>query len=86
MFKDIEKRDGRIVEFDSSKITSAIARAGKATGEFGEKEVRRLMLRVLTLTHESSLGPVPKVEEIQDIVERVLFDSTFFKTAKTYIL
>ena len=86
MFKNIKKRDGRIVEFDSSKITSAIARAGKATGEFGEKEARKLMFRVLTCTHELPLRPVPEVEEIQDIVERALFNSPFFRTAKAYIL
>ena len=39
MFENIKKRDGRIIEFDFAKITSAIARAGKVTGEFGEREV-----------------------------------------------
>ena len=34
----VKKRDGRIVEFDSSKITNAIYLAGKATGEF-KKEI-----------------------------------------------
>lgn len=82
MFKKIKKRDGSIVEFDSSKITSAIARAGKATNEFGEREARQLTLRVLNLAHKSGLGPVPEVEGIQDIVERVLFDSPFYKSAK----
>ena len=86
MFEKIEKRDGRIVEFDSSKITAAIAKAGTATGEFGDREARKLTLRVLTLSHELRLGPSPKVEEIQDIVERVLLDSPFYKTAKAYIL
>jgi len=86
MFRNIKKRDGRVVKFDSSKITAAIARAGKATGEFGEKEARKLMLRVLTCTHELPLRPVPEVEEMQDIVERALFNSPFFRTAKAYIL
>ena len=86
MFEKIEKRDGRIVEFDSSKITAAIAKAGTATGEFGDREARKLTLRVLTLSHELRLGPSPKVEEVQDIVERVLLDSPFYKTAKAYIL
>ncbi len=49
MLEKIKKRDGRVVEFDSSKITSAIAKAGKATGEFGEKEAKKLTLHVLTL-------------------------------------
>ena len=77
MFKSIKKRDGRLSEFDSSKITSAIASAGKATGEFEEREARKLALRVMTLAHEMRLGPLPEVEEIQDIVERVLLDSPF---------
>ena len=86
MFEKIKKRDGRVVEFDSSKITAAISKAGKATGEFGEKDARKMTLRVLTLAHELRLGPIPEVEEIQDIVERVLLDSPFYKTAKAYIL
>jgi ribonucleoside-triphosphate reductase len=32
------------------------------------------------------LGPLPEVEEIQDIVERVLLDSPYYRTAKAYIL
>jgi len=86
MFEEIKKRNGRVVEFDSSKITAAISKAGKATAEFEEREARKLTLRVLTLAHELRLGPIPEVEEIQDIVERVLLDSPFYKTAKAYIL
>lgn len=86
LFEEIKKRDGRVVEFDSTKITAAILKAGKATGEFGEKEARKLTLRVLTLAHEIRLGPLPEVEEIQDIVERVLLDSPFYKTTKSYII
>ena len=79
MFEEIKKRDGRVVEFDSSKITAAIAKAGKASGEFDEREARKLTLRVLTLAHELRLEPVPDVEGVQDIVERVLLDSPFYK-------
>jgi anaerobic ribonucleoside-triphosphate reductase len=86
VFEEIKKRHGSAVEFDSSKITTAIAKAGKATGEFEERDARKLTLRVLTLAHELRLGPIPEVEEIQDIVERVLLDSPFYKTAKAYIL
>ena len=75
-----------MVPFDSSKITVAIAKAGSASGEFGEKEAKKLTLRVLTLAHELKLDPAPEVEQIQDIVEAVLLDSPFFKTAKAYIL
>ncbi len=86
MFEEIRKRNSNVVTFDASKITSAIARAGEATGELGVREAKKLTLRVLTLAHELRIGPVPEVEEIQDIVERVLLDSTFYRTAKAYIL
>ena len=82
----IKKRNGSVVDFNSSKITAAIAKAGQATGEFEEREAKKLTLRVLTLAHEMHLGPVPEVEEIQDIVERVLLDSVYYQTAKAYIL
>jgi len=86
VLENIKKRNKRIVQFDSSKITAAIAKAGSATEEFGEREAKKLTLRVLTLAHEFRLDPAPEVEEIQDIVERVLLDSPFYKTAKAYIL
>ena len=86
MFESVRKRDGRFVTFDSSKINTAIAQAGKATGEFGDRDARKLTLRVLTLAHEMHLTGPPEVEEIQDIVERILLDSPFHKSAKAYIL
>ena len=86
MFEKIKKRDGRIVEFDSSKISDAIAKAGKETGEFDEREAKKLTLKVITLARDLRLGACPEVEEIQDIVERVLLDSPFYKSAKAYII
>ena len=86
MIETIRKRDGRVVEFDSTKITTAIEKAGKITGEFTDREARKLTLRVLTLLHDLRLGPAPEVEQVQDIVERVLLDSPYYKTAKSYIL
>ena len=41
---------------------------------------------MLTLAHEMRLGDCPEVEEFQDIVERILLDSPFHRTAKAYIL
>jgi ribonucleoside-triphosphate reductase len=86
VFENIKKRDGRTAQFDSSKIKSAFVKAGRATGEFGEREAQELTARVLSLAHQSVVGPVPEVEEIQDIVERVLLDSPFHRTAKAYIV
>ncbi len=85
-FSAIQKRDGRVAEFDASKITSAILKAGKATGEFEEREARRLTMQVLTLAKALHLPDPPDVETIQDVVEQVLLDSSFRATAKAYIL
>lgn len=86
MFKEIIKRDGRKVKFDAQKITQAIAKAGKATGEFGEEVAKTLTLKVLSLASHLELGETPTVEQIQDIVEEVLLASPYKKTAKAYIL
>jgi ribonucleoside-triphosphate reductase len=64
MFEHIKKRDGKIVKFDPLKITAAIAKAAKATGEFKLEEARALSSKVLELAHSLSLGPVPEVEGI----------------------
>ena len=55
-----------------------IEKAAKVTGEFGKEEAEKLTTRVLKLVHESCPEPLPDVEEIQDIVEEVLFDSPHF--------
>lgn len=86
MFEQIKKRDGRTAKFNSSKITQAIQKAGEATGEFNGREAKKLTLKVITLAGNLQLGSIPEVEEIQDIVERVLLDSPFYKSAKSYII
>jgi ribonucleoside-triphosphate reductase len=85
-FSEIEKRDGRVVAFQSSKITAALAKAGQATGEFSEETARQLTMRVLSLCQQAESDAVPTVEAIQDVVEEVLLMSPFKKTAKAYIL
>jgi len=86
MFQKIIKRDGRIVDFDSSKITNAIFKAGQATGEFGMDVAKKLTIKVLNLAVELIKDKTPAVEEIQDIVEEVLLNSTYKKTARAYII
>ncbi len=80
------KRNGSEEFFNPHKITSAIRKAGEATGEFDEIIARKLTLRVLNLLHQLDMEHPPTVEKIQDIVEEVLLTSPFRKTAKAYIL
>jgi len=86
MFKKIRKRDGRIVKFNPQKITSAILKAGQATGEFDEKIAKKLTLKILNLAQQAITHRIPTVEEIQDVVEEILLASPYRKTAKAYII
>ncbi len=86
LFTTIRKRDGRLVPFVVDKITDAILKAGRATGEFGRVEARRLTIRVLGLAQAMLSDETLEVETIQDLVEEVLLASPYKKTAKAYIL
>lgn len=85
MFKKIVKRDGEIVSFNPEKITEAIAKAGLVTEEFKHDRAKQLSDKVVRIAQETIKQRTPNVEQIQDIVEQVLMDSAFKRTAKQYI-
>ena len=86
MYKTIKKRDGRKVAFDRKKIERAIEKAGLETGEFDGAQAKKLTDKVIAQFETRNSKRVPSVEEIQDVVEDVLLDSKFKKTAKAYII
>ena len=86
MYLKIKKRDGRLVVFTQRKIMSAIERAGIESGEFGEVEANKLAAKVVKRAELELTVKVPTVEQIQDIVEEVLLESRYKKTAKMYII
>lgn len=86
MYQQIKKRDGRKVKFDVQKIRSAIERAGLATGEFAEAEAQKLADKAVRQAERQLKHKVSTVEEIQDVVEDVLLDSKYRKTAIAYIV
>jgi anaerobic ribonucleoside-triphosphate reductase len=86
VFTNIEKRDGRLVFFETEKITNAIAKAGAVTGEFDSEIAQKLTLKVLNLAQQAIPRDIPTVEEIQDVVEEILLSSPYRKTAKAYII
>ncbi len=86
MHEKIKKRDGRLVKFNAEKITNAICKAGMATEEFDLLQARKLTIRALNLAEQLFQGKIISVEEIQDIVEEVLLDSPYRRTAKAYII
>lgn len=85
MFKKIVKRDGQVVNFDPEKITEAIAKAGLVTEEFKYDRAKQITEKVLKRADETIKKRTPSVEQIQDIVEEVLMESAFKRTAKEYI-
>jgi len=83
----VEKRDGSIVDFDQEKITKAILKALTATKQGDGKKSKKLSEKVVSfLNRRFKKDEVPKVEEIQDIVEEVLILENYIETAKSYIL
>ena len=86
MYSQIKKRSGQIVSFNEKRISVAITKAGKATGEFDSKEANKLAKKVLICAEKIIKDAIPRVEQIQDVVEDVLLRSKYKKTAKAYIL
>jgi ribonucleoside-triphosphate reductase len=83
----VVKRDGSIVDFDAGKIQEAVYKSFKETGEGGLKKAEKVTQKVeMMLKKNAKPGQVPKIEEIQDLVEKVLMVLDFEKTAKAYIL
>jgi len=84
----IKKRDGRIVPFEKEKIVEAIFKAAKAVGGRDIKTAELLADKVIELAEYQSMDDfeILSVEDIQDLVERVLVKKGHYKTAKAYIL
>jgi len=86
MFKTIQKRDGREVSFDEAKITDAIFKAARAVGGEDRQTAMELTIDVLKLIKKQYNGNLFGVEDVQDIVEKVLIEAGHARTAKAYIL
>lgn len=86
MITKIRKRDGREVPFNIEKIVNAIFKATRAAGEESYSTALTLAEKVVKELSENSEKKVPGVEDIQDIVERVLIEAGHARTAKEYIL
>lgn len=83
----VVKRDGKIVDFDVTKISNAITKAFKAL----KKNYHPSIINMLALQVTADFDPKIKndlisVESIQDSVEKILSDSGYADVAKAYIL
>lgn len=85
--KYILKRDGRVVEFQPEKITEAIFNAARAVGgsDFSKAvEITKTSIGILEIIYKD--GRIPTVENVQDLVEKILIEKGHAKVAKAYIL
>jgi len=82
----VKKREGRKVEYDSTKITSAITRACASVGIYDPELPGRLTTRAEELVRERYHDDAPGVEDIQNLVETTLIRSGYQEVARSYIL
>lgn len=82
----IRKRDGRIVAFDSAKITLAIQKAILAVREKNGDLARKMSRQVVESLEDKFKDRILGVEDVQDIVEEILIRNGYAKVAKAYIL
>jgi len=82
----VQKRNGDIVDFDAKKIENAIFAAAKSVGGDKRETAERLSKIVVSIVTEAFGASIPNVEDVQDMVEKVLIEEGHAKTAKAYIL
>ncbi|MGB5660060.1 MAG: ATP cone domain-containing protein [Thermoanaerobaculia bacterium] len=83
----VVKRNGEVAPFDREKITVAIYKAAAAVGGHDRELTEQLSDEVIAaLSATYSDDSPPTVEEVQDVVERVLIKAGHAKTAKAFIV
>ncbi len=82
----VMKRDGRIVDFNFDKLVDSIFKAAESVGGKDREKAVELAKEVVTKIETESKDSAPKVEEIQNAVEKILIERGHAKTAKAYIL
>ncbi len=83
----VVKRTGAVVPFNKERIINAIYRAAVAVRGRDRSIAEGLADQVVAMLEETAPpGHTPTIEEIQDVVEKVLIENGHAKTAKAYIL
>jgi ribonucleoside-diphosphate reductase alpha chain len=80
----IMKRDGRIVDFDSSRIKDAIHKAFIAVELEDGERAGSITREVVRLLEEKFVDRIPSVEDAQDLVIEVLKKNGYEKVAMEY--
>ena len=87
--KEIMKRDGKMVAFNKRKIVGAIFSAAQSVGGKDIKlaeELAEKVIKILEKRASKQRNYIPTVEEVQDVVEKILIDNGHALTAKHYII
>ncbi len=83
----VKKRSGAIVPFKQERVINAIYRAAVAVGGRDKEKAEELAEQVIQILNEKfDEKAYPQIEDIQDIVEKVLIENGHAKVAKEYIL
>lgn len=80
MEKYVIKRNGDYKPFEAYKIQDAIQKAFKSVSKPVDKRIFKIVLSGLDAKYSWP------VEEIQDIIERVLFENGYFQTMRSFII
>lgn len=86
MVTRVQKRNGDIVDFDPGKIENAIFAAAQSVGGHDRERARQLAGMCQEIISEVFGFGIPSVEDIQDVVEKVLIEEGHASTAKAFIL
>lgn len=85
--KFVRKRDGRLEPFDPNKIETAVFAAAKAVGGENIEKAREITRQAISFLEVLYKGDrLPTVENVQDLVEKILIENGHAKTAKAYII
>ncbi|MFO7638221.1 MAG: anaerobic ribonucleoside-triphosphate reductase [bacterium] len=85
-FSHIRKRNGEVVPFDPGRIAEAVYLAARSVGVDNRGLATRLANQVVIQLQAEKGNTTPAVEEIQDMVERVLIANNQARIAKSFIL
>ena len=86
ILEKIVKRNGVVAEFQIEKIEHAIFKAMRAIGKPNRARAKELSIEVLERLIKEQHTELPAVEQVQDIVEKVLFEQESFELVKAYLL
>lgn len=86
VLEQVQKRSGEVVYFNKEKITNAIFKAAQAVGGSDKEQAGMLTENVVNILQEKFHNKIPTVEDIQDVIEKVLIETGHARTAKAFIL